>query len=52
MTLDPFLELKLRELNAKELRKKCKGLLSEGQINALLARRDRLLEHSASLAQK
>jgi hypothetical protein len=50
--LDPFLELKLRELNRKELRKKCKGLLTDGQIDALLGRRDRLLEHSASLAQR
>jgi hypothetical protein len=50
--LDPFLELKLRELNAKELRQKCKGLLSDGQINALLARRDALLTRSAKLAQK
>jgi len=49
--LSPFLELKMRELERKELRKKCKGLLSNGQIDALLARRDRILEYSASLTQ-
>ncbi len=49
LPLSPFLELKLRELDRKELRKKLKGLISNKQIDALLARRDRLLEYSASL---
>jgi hypothetical protein len=52
LTLSPFLELKLRELNRKELRKKLKGLISNKQIDALLGRRDRLLEYSASLKQR
>jgi tRNA(His) 5'-end guanylyltransferase len=49
LPLSAFLELKLRELDRKELRKKLKGLVSNKQIDALLARRDRLLEYSASL---
>jgi len=49
LPLSPFLELKLRELNRKELRKKLKGLVSNKQIDALLGRRDRLLEFSESL---
>ncbi len=52
LPLSPFLELKLRELDRKELRKKLKGLISNKQIDALLARRDRLLEYSASLKQR
>ncbi|MFA9453553.1 MAG: hypothetical protein ACERK6_06500, partial [Candidatus Aminicenantaceae bacterium] len=52
LPLSPFLELKLRELNKKELRKKLKGLISNKQIDALLERRDRLLEFSTSLKQR
>ncbi len=47
--LSPYLELKLQELDRKELRSKLKGLLSNEQIDALLGRRDRLLEISAGL---
>ncbi|MFC2142597.1 metallophosphoesterase [Acidobacteriota bacterium] len=47
--LSPYLELKLQELERKELRSQLKGLLSNEQIDALLSRRDRLLELSARL---
>jgi hypothetical protein len=50
--LSPYLELKLQELNRKDLRKELKKLLSDEQIDALLGRRDKLLEISASFDRR
>jgi hypothetical protein len=50
--LSPYLELKLQELNRKDLRKELKKLLSDEQIDALLGRRDKLLEISAAFDRR
>jgi hypothetical protein len=42
--INPALEYELRTLNRKELKKNLKDYLSDGQIDALLKRRDHILE--------
>ncbi len=46
--INPSLENELRTLTREELKKNLKDYLSEGQIDALLARRNRVLELCAS----
>jgi hypothetical protein len=48
--LNPSLENELRTLTREELKKGLKDYLSDGQIDALLKRRDRILELCASKA--
>jgi hypothetical protein len=48
--INPSLENELRTLTRAELKKALKDYLSDGQIDALLARRDRVLEICASKA--
>lgn len=42
--IDPALESNLRTLSREELKKNLKDYLSDGQIDALLKRRDQILE--------
>jgi hypothetical protein len=42
--ISPSLEYELKALNKKELKKNLKDYLSDGQIDALLKRRDHILE--------
>jgi hypothetical protein len=42
--INPALENELRTLSREELRQNLSGYLSDGQIDALLKRRDRVLE--------
>jgi hypothetical protein len=48
--INPSLENELRTLTREELKKNLKDLLSDGQIDALLKRRDRVLELCAKKA--
>jgi hypothetical protein len=49
--IDPSLENELRTLTREELKKNLKDYLSDGQIDTLLKRRDRILGLCAQSSQ-